>query len=147
MEREIPACGIQGSFSGGNSIRMWIPYSYPINLLKVLNVGVITVLMILRVEVYFSHWLRPFPYCSKTSKCTLVFSIYLTNISLWSQENPVREARWIDHKSIVSLKPRLSGSLISMIKGKRNGLNRTPLPREYKGKYQAAVLILFQFPS
>lgn len=47
-ERDIPAYEVQKSFSGGNSICIWIPYSYPINLLKVLDVGVITVLMILR---------------------------------------------------------------------------------------------------
>ena len=32
----------------------------------------------------------------------LIFSIYLTNRSFWSLGNPVREARWLDHKSIIS---------------------------------------------
>ena len=64
-EREIPACEIQGSFSGENSIWICIPLSYSVNLLKVLNVSVIIVLMVLRLEIYLSHWLGPFPFCSK----------------------------------------------------------------------------------
>ena len=32
----------------------------------------------------------------------LIFSVYLTNRSFWSLGNPVREARWLDHKSIIS---------------------------------------------
>ena len=64
-EREIPACEIQGRFSGENSIWICIPLSYSVNLLKVLNVSVIIVLMVLRLEIYLSHWLGPFPFCSK----------------------------------------------------------------------------------
>lgn len=87
-ESNTPFRGIQGSFSGGNSIQIWILYFHTVNL----DVDVIIVL-VYYTQVYFSHCREPFPFCSNTSKCTLIVSIYLTNISLWSQGNPVRKTR------------------------------------------------------